>query len=122
MRVGQAGTPHPWGPCSRGWNKEETEKTGVTCDLSSQEGAPLPAVSAPASAPSGWVGAFFFLLAPSQPPPWCLRRVQGRAMVAGAEPWAGAHGCLEAAQVCSWQSLAAGGGEWVAGSQGQPAV
>lgn len=29
MRVGQAGTPPPWGPC-RGGNKEETEKMGVT--------------------------------------------------------------------------------------------
>lgn len=47
---------------------------------------------------------------------------QGRALMAGAEPWAGAHRCLEAAPVSSWQSQAAGGGECAGGGQGQPAV
>ena len=113
--------PTLWGPRSRGGNKEETEKMGVTCDLSSREGAP-PCCFSTCPCTQRGVGAFFFLLAPLQPRPWCHHRVQGRAMVARAEPWAGAHGCLEAARVCSWQSLAAGGGEWAAGGQGQPAV
>lgn len=72
--------------------------------------------------PAGQVGAFSSLLALLQSPPWRLCWAWGRALMARAEPWAGAHGCLEAAPVSSWQSQAAGGGEWAVGGRGQPAV
>lgn len=49
------------------------------------------------------------LLAPVQPPPWRLCRAQGKALMARAGSWAGAHRCLEEAAVSSWQSQVAGG-------------
>lgn len=71
---------------------------------------------------AGLVGGFSSLLAPLQPPPWRLCWARSRVPMARAEPWAGAHGCLEAAPVSSWQSRAAGGGEQASGGRGQPAV
>lgn len=62
------------------------------------------------------------LLAPVQPPPWRLCRAQGKALMAGAEPWAGAHRCLEEAAVSSWQRQAAGGGEGALVAGQQPAL
>lgn len=42
--------------------------------------------------------------------------------MAGAEPWAGAHRCLEEAAVGSWQRQAAGGGEGALVAGQQPAL
>jgi hypothetical protein len=59
-----------------------------------------------------------FLAGPSPAP--TLAPLQGlqRALMAGAEPWARAHGCLEAAAMSSWHSQAAGGGEWAVVARG----
>lgn len=99
-QVRDGGHPHDLGPWQRG-------------------GGPRPAQ--PPTCPCTQ-GAFSSLLALLQSPPWRLCRAQGRALTARAEPWAGAHGCLEAAPVSSWQSQSAGGGEWAVGGRGQPAV
>lgn len=67
-------------------------------------------------------GCALYLLVPVQPPHWRLGRAQGKALMAGADPWAGAYRCLEEAAVNSWQSQAAGGQGMGCGGQGQAAV
>lgn len=115
--VGWAETPRSWGTR----NKSGMGDIWATWGFSREEEGPALLIPPPAPVPSR-DGAFSSLLAPLQPPPWRFYRAQGRALTARAEPWAGAHGCLEAAPVSSWQSQSAGGGEWAVGGGGQPAV
>lgn len=57
----------------------------------------------------GW--CHLLSVGPSPAPTLAPLQGPGRALMARAEPWAGAHRCLDVVPVSSWQSPAAGGGE-----------
>lgn len=57
----------------------------------------------------GW--CHLLSVGPSPAPTLAPLQGPGRVLMARAEPWAGAHRCLDVVPVSSWQSQSAGGGE-----------